>query len=58
MPMALAPALADADAVVFLHRPELAWDAQKVTAALAGRGSAVPTVDALLDALQGTGTSR
>jgi len=49
---ALAPSLADADAVVFLHRPELAWDAGRVTAALHGRGSAVPTVDALIDALR------
>ena len=48
---ALAPALADADAVVFLHRPELSWDAARVTAALGGRGSAVPTVEALIDAL-------
>jgi len=49
---ALAPSLAAADAVVFLHRPELPWDAQRVTDALAGRGAAVPTVDALLDALR------
>lgn len=49
---ALAPSLADADAVVFLHRPELAWDAGRVTAALNGRGSAVPTVDALIDTLR------
>jgi UDP-N-acetylmuramate: L-alanyl-gamma-D-glutamyl-meso-diaminopimelate ligase len=49
---ALAPSLADADAVVFLHRPELPWDAGKVTGALDGRGSAVPTVDALIAALR------
>ncbi|MGC1547890.1 MAG: UDP-N-acetylmuramate:L-alanyl-gamma-D-glutamyl-meso-diaminopimelate ligase [Rhodanobacter sp.] len=48
---ALAPSLADADGVVFLHRPELSWDAQRVTGALNGRGSAVPTVNALIDAL-------
>jgi UDP-N-acetylmuramate: L-alanyl-gamma-D-glutamyl-meso-diaminopimelate ligase len=48
----LAPSLAAADAVVFLHRPELPWDAQKVTGALAGRGHAVPTVDALIAALR------
>ncbi|HEX5306731.1 MAG TPA: UDP-N-acetylmuramate:L-alanyl-gamma-D-glutamyl-meso-diaminopimelate ligase [Dyella sp.] len=48
----LAPSLAAADAVVFLHRPELAWDAQKVTAALHGRGVTVPSVDALIDALR------
>jgi UDP-N-acetylmuramate: L-alanyl-gamma-D-glutamyl-meso-diaminopimelate ligase len=47
----LAPSLADADAVVFLQRPELPWDAGRVTGALAGRGSAVPSVDALLAAL-------
>ena len=48
---ALAPALADADAVIFLQRPELPWDVARVTAALGGRGSAVPTVEALIDAL-------
>jgi len=48
---ALAPSLADADAVVFLHRPELPWDASHVTAALDGRGSTAPTVDALIAAL-------
>jgi len=49
---ALAPSLADADAVIFLHRAELAWDANQVTNALNGRGSTVPTVDALIDALR------
>ena len=49
---ALAPALQAADAVVFLQRPELPWDAHRVTDALGGRGSTVPTVDALLAALQ------
>jgi UDP-N-acetylmuramate: L-alanyl-gamma-D-glutamyl-meso-diaminopimelate ligase len=49
---ALAPSLADADAVVFLHRPELPWDARRVTGALNGRGSTVPTVDALITALR------
>lgn len=48
---ALAPALDLADVVVFLHRPELAWDADKVVAALRGEGHSVPTVDALLAAL-------
>lgn len=48
---ALAPSLADADAVVFLHRPELPWDASHVTAALGSRGSTAPTVDALIAAL-------
>ncbi|KZC34626.1 MULTISPECIES: UDP-N-acetylmuramate:L-alanyl-gamma-D-glutamyl-meso-diaminopimelate ligase [Rhodanobacter] len=49
---ALAPSLADADAVVFLHRPELSWDAGRVTAALGGRGATAPTVDALIAALR------
>ena len=49
---ALAPSLVDADAVVFLHRPELPWDAGHVTAALGGRGSTSPNVDALLEALR------
>ncbi|MFZ2236030.1 MAG: UDP-N-acetylmuramate:L-alanyl-gamma-D-glutamyl-meso-diaminopimelate ligase [Dokdonella sp.] len=48
---ALAPSLADADAVVFLHRPELAWDAQAVTGALGGRGSTASSVDALIEKL-------
>lgn len=47
----IAPSLAQADAVVFLHRPELAWDAGKVVAALRGEGEAVPSVDALVAAL-------
>jgi UDP-N-acetylmuramate: L-alanyl-gamma-D-glutamyl-meso-diaminopimelate ligase len=49
----LAPSLADADAVVFLQRPELPWDAHRVTDALDGRGRTAPTVDALLAALRG-----
>ncbi len=49
---ALAPALRDADAVVLLQRPELPWDAHRVTNALDGCGSTVPTVEALLAALQ------
>jgi UDP-N-acetylmuramate: L-alanyl-gamma-D-glutamyl-meso-diaminopimelate ligase len=49
---ALAPSLADADAVVFLQRPELPWDAQRITDALEGRGTTAPTVDALLAALR------
>jgi len=48
----LAPSLADADSVVFLHRPELPWDAKRVTDALQGRGAAVPTVDALVSSLR------
>ena len=49
---ALAPSLADADGVVFLHRPELPWDAGHVTAALGGRGNTAPTVDALIEVLR------
>ncbi|MEO5831708.1 MAG: UDP-N-acetylmuramate:L-alanyl-gamma-D-glutamyl-meso-diaminopimelate ligase [Rhodanobacter sp.] len=48
---ALAPSLVDADAVVILQRPELPWDASHVTAALAGRGTTVPTVDLLIASL-------
>ena len=49
---ALAPSLADADGVVFLHRPELPWDARRVTDALHGRASTAPTVEELLAALK------
>jgi len=45
---ALAPSLDGADAVVFLHRPELAWDAAGVIAAVRGDAYAVPDTDALL----------
>ncbi|MGH8213637.1 MAG: UDP-N-acetylmuramate:L-alanyl-gamma-D-glutamyl-meso-diaminopimelate ligase [Rhodanobacteraceae bacterium] len=47
----LAPSLRDADAIVFLHRPELPWDAQRVTEALQGRGSTAASVDALIASL-------
>ena len=50
---ALAPSLDGADAVVFLHRPELAWDAGKVVSALRGEGHAVRDVDALVETLRG-----
>ncbi|MEO6801296.1 MAG: UDP-N-acetylmuramate:L-alanyl-gamma-D-glutamyl-meso-diaminopimelate ligase [Rhodanobacter sp.] len=49
---ALAPSLADADEVVLLQRPELSWDAAAVTKALAGHGTTVPTVDALISMLR------
>src|SRR5690242_11017380 len=49
---ALAPSLADADAVVFLHRPELPWDVGRVTGALQGRGHTAPTVAELIEALR------
>jgi UDP-N-acetylmuramate: L-alanyl-gamma-D-glutamyl-meso-diaminopimelate ligase len=48
---ALAPSLDIADAVVFLARPELPWDAGKVIAQVRGRAQAVADVDALLDVL-------
>jgi UDP-N-acetylmuramate: L-alanyl-gamma-D-glutamyl-meso-diaminopimelate ligase len=44
----IAPSLDGADAVVFLQRPELPWDAAKVVAALRGDGDTAPTVDALI----------
>jgi len=49
---ALAPSLAEADAVFFLQRPELPWDAAAVIAGLRGEGRALPSVDALLTALE------
>jgi UDP-N-acetylmuramate: L-alanyl-gamma-D-glutamyl-meso-diaminopimelate ligase len=48
----LAPAFGDADRVVFLKRPELPWDASKVTESLAGRGETAESVDALLTRLR------
>ena len=48
---ALAPSLDGADVVVFLQRPELAWDAGKVIAALHGEGVTAADVDALIAAL-------
>ncbi|WP_454828996.1 UDP-N-acetylmuramate:L-alanyl-gamma-D-glutamyl-meso-diaminopimelate ligase [Pseudoxanthomonas wuyuanensis] len=48
---ALAPSLDIADAVVFLQRPELPWDAGKVIAAIRGNARAVPDADALIAAL-------
>jgi UDP-N-acetylmuramate: L-alanyl-gamma-D-glutamyl-meso-diaminopimelate ligase len=49
---ALAPSLDIADTVVFLHRPELAWDAGKVVSGLRGEGVAVPDVDRLIAVLR------
>jgi UDP-N-acetylmuramate: L-alanyl-gamma-D-glutamyl-meso-diaminopimelate ligase len=49
---ALAPSLDGADVVVFLQRPELAWDAGKVVAGLRGEGIAATDVDALIAALR------
>jgi UDP-N-acetylmuramate: L-alanyl-gamma-D-glutamyl-meso-diaminopimelate ligase len=48
----LAPSLDAADVVVFLRKPDLPWDADRVIAALRGEGVAAPTVDALLAELQ------
>lgn len=48
---ALAPSLEGADVVVFLARPELPWDAEKVIADVRGEAIAVPDADALLAAL-------
>ncbi len=51
---ALAPSLETADEVVFLARPELAWDAGKVIDAVRGEAYAVPDVDTLLARLGDT----
>ena len=48
----LAPSLGVADTVLLLQRPELAWDAQRVTEALAGRGCTAATVADLIAALR------
>ncbi|MGH8216629.1 MAG: glutamate ligase domain-containing protein, partial [Rhodanobacteraceae bacterium] len=49
---ALAPSLAEADRVLLLQRPELAWDARRVIDTLGGRGRAAASVTDLLAALQ------
>jgi len=49
---ALAPALTTADAVVFLQRPELPWDAAAVIASVRGQAQAVADVAGLLVALK------
>jgi UDP-N-acetylmuramate: L-alanyl-gamma-D-glutamyl-meso-diaminopimelate ligase len=48
----IAPSLDAADAVVFLHRPELPWDAEAVVSALRGAGHKVPSVEALIEVLK------
>ena len=48
----IAPSLADADAVVFLRRPELPWDAGAVVSALKGDGRTAASVDALIETLK------
>ena len=50
---ALAPSLQLADAVVFLHRPELAWDPAGVISQVRGQARAVADSEQLLDALAG-----
>ncbi|HEX7324601.1 MAG TPA: UDP-N-acetylmuramate:L-alanyl-gamma-D-glutamyl-meso-diaminopimelate ligase [Rhodanobacteraceae bacterium] len=47
----LAPSLAQADRVLLLQRPELTWDAHRVTAGLAGRGAIAASVAELVAAL-------
>lgn len=49
---ALAPSLAQADIVVFLHRPELSWDATKVIAGVRGDALAVADVESMLTELR------
>ena len=49
---ALAPSLDIADSVVFLARPELPWDADKVIAAIRGEARAVAGADALIARLR------
>ncbi|HEY0333882.1 MAG TPA: UDP-N-acetylmuramate:L-alanyl-gamma-D-glutamyl-meso-diaminopimelate ligase [Stenotrophomonas sp.] len=49
---ALAPSLDAADAVVFLHRPELPWDAAPILARIRGQARVVADADALLSALR------
>ena len=49
---ALAPSLELADEVVFLHRPELSWDAARVIAGVRGHAHAVADSEALLAQLQ------
>jgi UDP-N-acetylmuramate: L-alanyl-gamma-D-glutamyl-meso-diaminopimelate ligase len=50
---ALAPSLEIADAVVFLARPELPWDADKVITGIRGDACAVADADALIARLHG-----
>jgi UDP-N-acetylmuramate: L-alanyl-gamma-D-glutamyl-meso-diaminopimelate ligase len=48
----LAPALADADAVVLYQAPDLGWDLDAVVAALGSRGQVCHTLDETLSAIQ------
>jgi UDP-N-acetylmuramate: L-alanyl-gamma-D-glutamyl-meso-diaminopimelate ligase len=45
---ALAPSLDPADATVFLHRPNLPWDAASVVSAVRGEAGTVSDVDAMI----------
>jgi UDP-N-acetylmuramate: L-alanyl-gamma-D-glutamyl-meso-diaminopimelate ligase len=47
----IAPSLDEADHTIFLHRPELPWDAAAVVSALRRGGETVGTVDALIEKL-------
>jgi UDP-N-acetylmuramate: L-alanyl-gamma-D-glutamyl-meso-diaminopimelate ligase len=49
----IAPALAAADRVLFLARPDLPWNARQVLDGLAGRGRVAADADGLLAALLG-----
>jgi UDP-N-acetylmuramate: L-alanyl-gamma-D-glutamyl-meso-diaminopimelate ligase len=48
----LAPALADADAVVLYQAPDLGWNLAAVVAALGSRGQVCHTLDETLSAIQ------
>ncbi len=48
---ALAPSLDPADATVFLHRPNLPWDAAKVVDAVRGAARTVPDVETMIATL-------
>src|SRR6478609_1792846 len=48
----IAPSLDGADVVVFLHKPELAWDAGKVVGALRGEAVTAADADVLIAALR------
>jgi len=49
---ALPAALTDADQILLLQPPKLAWNLAAIAAALDGRGRVLPSVEAILDTLQ------
>lgn len=49
---ALPEALADADQILILQPPKLAWDVATIVAGLDGRGRVLPSVETILDTLQ------